>query len=121
MKNPIVVLLLVGLFQCTEPEKNDTQPVLMVVKGVIEADNKGNADSVMTYYPTTHLIPPDRPVIQADENIRRHYQKIFETSSVKFHIDAESIEVGKGCGRRNNKRVSKPEELFERELQPGGK
>jgi hypothetical protein len=36
MRNSIVVLLLTGMFQCAEPEKNDTQPVLMVVNGIRE-------------------------------------------------------------------------------------
>lgn len=78
--------------QIATAQEEDRVAVERVVKGIIEADNLGDLERIMTYYAENAvLIPPSGATIEGKAAIRAHYGKLF--GGQPFAIDNEITET----------------------------
>ncbi|MDN5204151.1 nuclear transport factor 2 family protein [Fulvivirgaceae bacterium BMA10] len=77
---------------CTEPKNRREDEVRAVLFGIIEADNKADLDQVLSYYhEDASLLPPEKSKIEGINNIRKNYERIFDTSVLRLSVQDDEI------------------------------
>lgn len=88
------LLLTVAAFACSQQARHDDQAVKNTLEGIIDADNRGDINQVLSFYTENAvLVPPGRPEIAGTSNIRTNYENIFATSSLNLRIRTDSVVI----------------------------
>lgn len=73
----------------------DIQAVEGLIQDLIAADNAGDVDAVTEFYAVdATLVPPGRPLIAGEREIREHYRVLFDRHDLRISIIINEIRAG---------------------------